>query len=294
MLYIFIYNHNKENKTIMAYIFQKGLPGWSDESGVTYVKESTEWTYPTKVKDDKTSSNTITLSYTGIITSTGNVDILINSAGDVNVGDKIYLDVSDNNNRWYGDDEIIQKINNLRYTIKNNIGINEQIPITSGTFKLYTNKYISRSIDKGVGVQPEPGPTYIEKKFTLDDFSFNIDPTTDDNHNTSASATAPTSDIGSWNATENITGNTNDSMFLFNQNTKSNTVEKESDIVVVGGFNLNIPTNAKINSVQLKITRKNFAFNDRDFNDEWDILGGDTYITVVDDFLLDNYINFFF
>lgn len=309
MLSFFIYTHNKRKLYNMSYIFQKGLSKWQDTSGTTTLKESTIWMYPNKSKNSTNYENyiyfyafsrysTIELyyfdytatNYEGDPTTHGCFYVNKTNYNKLVVGDQIYIDIP---GLYQGYDIIASKFE--RYgcyivTTDSTIDINDVTLLGSNYFLLIDS---SRTIDKYVGKQPNNLYNgFVNKKYTVNNFKFYVNPNNDDNHNTGTVETNDQTHFQIWNKTENILGNDSDtSTFMFNQNLESKNVEKESEWLVLGDFGFSIPETAKINSIQLKVVRKNFAFNDRDFDYRWDDTVGDgVYLPYVEESFLNNYI----
>lgn len=163
---------------------------------------------------------------------------------------------------------------------------------------------VTRTIEKNVGVQPitSGGLTgYTYTSYTLPNsnstgstFKFKINPNTDDNFNNYSINNSGTifSNIGSWTNSIGITGNTDSSCYFFSQNVESTNIEIESGWLIVGGFDVGfIDSTKKVKSIQLKVVRKNLAFNDKDFKNQnggWDSSGNTygKYLPEVDNILL--------
>lgn len=126
----------------------------------------------------------------------------------------------------------------------------------------------TRTLEKNIGIEPIQYDKFAYTQYTLPNnyatspFIFKINDI-DDNFNIPGESN---SNIGSWSNSSGITGNTNNSCYMFSENIKSTNVEKESGWLVVGGFDSSFLDNTKkIKSLQLKIVRKNITLNDSNF-----------------------------
>ena len=92
-----------------------------------------------------------------------------------------------------------------------------------------------------------------------------------------------------WNNTQNILNNdVNNSTFIFSSNMRNTNKITESDILVLGGFNFDIPSGATVTSIKIKLIRNSYSFMDSDIYKLSNNAKNTKFLSPGDDYLLRN------
>lgn len=156
-----------------------------------------------------------------------------------------------------------------------------------------SSKKIKRTIDKGIGVQPANG-SYIEDNYSLPNGFNNKELVFFINQYTDTDINSDNYKIeckqGIWNNTEALFDRNIKNTFIMNENIDSVNRETETPWLVVGGFETNIPETATVTSVQVKIERSSFSFNDSYFSPLYPNVFQTFYLPTADSKMLDENI----